>query len=391
MITREENERWTRVGPGTPAGEMLRRYWWPIAFSEELLGPLEKGRPRKVRLLSEDFVLFRDGSGRVGMIESQCAHRRAPMEYGRVEQNGVRCCYHGWVWDVHGRCLETPCEEPDSNLKDRVKMKAYPVQEAAGLIFAYIGPRPAPLLPRYDMLVHASGTRYVWGFTDYCNWLQSAENAADATHLAWLHAGPYPMYAGKRLNVEYFPREYGLDYISHVDGLPADKCSSVIFPSGNRFAGARVEQNGQSRQNMLFRTPQDDITTLNFFISVYPSTDGSLIHKTQAPPDRPHPGPWMPTVRGVYPSGDEQWWGVHSSAQDRMAQEGQGLIYDRSTENLGSSDRGVALYRRMLRESIQAVEEGRDPLGVIRDPAKNTIIEFGTRLHAIEPALQVTA
>jgi 5,5'-dehydrodivanillate O-demethylase len=268
-------------------------------------------------------------------------------------------------------------------------MASCPVQEAAGLVFAYIGPQPAPLLPKYDMLVQASGTRYVWGFTDHCNWVQSAENAADATHLAWLHAGPYPMYAGKRINAEYFERSYGLDYVSHVDGLPADKCSSLIFPSGNRFAGARVEQNGLSRQNMLFRVPVNDTTTNNVFISVYPSADGKLVHKTQAPPDRPYNGSWMPTARGVYPPGDEAWWGVHSAAQDRMVQEGQGEIYDRSTENLGSSDRGVALYRRMLRESIEAVAEGRDPKGVIRDPSRNTVIEFGTRLHAIEPAMQV--
>jgi 5,5'-dehydrodivanillate O-demethylase len=385
MITKEENERWTRVGRGTPGGEMLRRYWWPVGFSDEIHG----ARPKKVQLLGEDFVLFRDGAGRLGMLESQCAHRRAPMQYGRVEKQGIRCCYHGWLWDAHGRCLETPCEEPGSTLKDRVKMASCPVQEAAGLVFAYIGPQPAPLLPKYDMLVQASGTRYVWGFTDHCNWVQSAENAADATHLAWLHAGPYPMYAGKRINAEYFERSYGLDYVSHVDGLPADKCSSLIFPSGNRFAGARVEQNGLSRQNMLFRVPVNDTTTNNVFISVYPGADGKLVHKTQAPPDRPYNGSWMPTARGVYPPGDEAWWGVHSAAQDRMVQEGQGEIYDRSTENLGSSDRGVALYRRMLRESIEAVAEGRDPKGVIRDPSRNTVIEFGTRLHAIEPAMQV--
>jgi 5,5'-dehydrodivanillate O-demethylase len=389
MITREENERWTQVGKGTPGGEMLRRYWWPVAFSDEVKGPSEKGRPHKVRLLGEDFVVFRDGSGRVGMIEPQCAHRRAPMQYGRVENEGIRCCYHGWKFDVHGRCLETPCEEPESTLKDRVKLSAYPAQEAAGLVFVYIGPQPAPLLPKYDMLVHASGTRYVWGFTDHCNWVQSAENAADPPHLAWLHAGPYPMFAGKRIKAEFFERPWGIEYVSHVEGLPADKSSSVIFPSGNRFAGARVEQNGLSRQNMLFRVPLDDAMTSNVFISLYPTADGKLVHKTEAPPDRPHRGPWIPTERGVYPPGDEQWWGVHSSMQDRMAQEGQGPIYDRSRENLGSSDRGVALYRRLLRESIQAVEEGRDPRGVIRDPAKNTVIEFGTRLHAIESALQV--
>src|SRR6185503_17330998 len=174
MITREENEAWTRVGPGTPGGEMLRRYWWPIAFSAEIKGPEAKGRPRKVKLLGEEFVLFRDGAGRVGMVEPQCAHRHAPLEYGRVEKHGLRCCYHGWVFDASGKCLETPCEDDGSTLKDRVSVKAYPTQEAAGLVFAYIGAAPAPLLPKYDLLVHASGTRYVYGNSNNCNWVQTA-------------------------------------------------------------------------------------------------------------------------------------------------------------------------------------------------------------------------
>src|SRR3954471_19557226 len=123
MITREENESWTRVGPGTPGGAMLRRYWWPVTFSDDVKGPSQQGRPKKVRLLGEDFVLFRDGNGRIGMVESQCAHRRAPMEYGRVEADGIRCCYHGWKFDTHGRCLETPCEDEGSTLKDRVRLK----------------------------------------------------------------------------------------------------------------------------------------------------------------------------------------------------------------------------------------------------------------------------
>jgi 5,5'-dehydrodivanillate O-demethylase len=383
MISREENERWTRVGPGTPGGEMLRRYWWPIAFSDGIDGP----RPRKVRLLGEDFVLFRDGDGRLGMLESQCAHRRAPMEYGRVEAGGVRCCYHGWLWSPEGRCLETPCEEPGSTLKDRVRMKAYPVQVAAGLVFAYIGPQPAPLLPRYDMLVHASGTRYVYGNDNHCNWLQTAENAADLTHLNWLHAGPYPMYAGKPSRLEYQERDYGFDYTSTVPGMPAENFGSVIFPCHNRFASARTEQGG-SRQNMLFRTPQDDTTTLNFFITVIPREDGTLEHHTEMPPERPRRGPFVYNERGVYSPADDGWWGVSSFDQDRMVVEGQGPIYDRTGENLASSDRGIAIYRRMLKESLAAVAEGRDPIGVIRDAA-HPVLEFGTRLHRMEPPLRV--
>jgi 5,5'-dehydrodivanillate O-demethylase len=384
MITKEENERWTRVGRGTPGGDMLRRYWWPIAFADDIKG----AHPKKVRLLGEDFVLFRDGSGRIGMLESQCAHRRAPMQYGRVEKEGIRCCYHGWLWNADGRCLETPCEEPGSTLKDRVKMTAYPVREAAGLAFVYVGPQPAPLLPNYDMLVHASGTRYVYGNDNHCNWLQMAENASDITHLNWLHAGPYPMFAGKRSTIEYQERAYGFDYTTTTEGLPAENFGSVIFPCHNRFASARTEQGG-SRQNMLFRVPVDDTRTLNFFITVIPREDGKLDHHTAMPPERRQPKAWVDNVYGVYAPTEDGWWAVSSFDQDRMVVEGQGQIYDRTTENLASSDRGIAIFRRMLRESLDSVSRGGDPVGVFRDPAQNKILEFGTRLHKLEPALRV--
>ncbi len=286
------------------------------------------------------------------------------------------------MFDVKGRCLDTPCEEPESALKDRINVSAYVAQEAAGLIFAYIGPQPAPQLPRYDILVKDTGIRYVWGFTDHCNWVQSAENAADGAHLSWLHAGPYPMYAGKRPKVDYRRAPYGIDYYSTVPGLPKDKRSTLIFPSANRFESGRAEQIGGLRQNILFRTPQDDIHTLNFFITLYPSIDGALVHHTDTPPELPR-GPWIATERGVYPPGDEQWWGVESIMQDRMVQEGQGLILDRSTENLGGSDRGVVLFRQLLKESIDAVQNGEDPIGIVRDEASNPVLDFGTHMHEV--------
>jgi 5,5'-dehydrodivanillate O-demethylase oxygenase subunit len=386
MISPEENERWTRVAKGTPAGEMLRRYWWPVAFSDEIKGP----RPKKVRLLAEDFVLFRDGKGQVGMLEPQCAHRRAAMQYGRVEDAGIRCCYHGWLWSTSGQCLETPCEEPDSTLKHRVKMAAYPVQELGGMVFVYIGPQPAPLLPKYDLLVQPSGTRYLYGTTNHCNWLQNAENAADLTHLGWLHGGPYPVYAKKRLQVDYVEKDYGFDYSITAPGVPAENLGSILFPCGNRIARGRVEQGGVGWHNIMFRVPRDDTTTLNLFLSYIATNDGKLTQYNQSPPDRPKHGPWMHTERGVYPAGDEDWWGVASWDQDRMVLESQGAIYDRTTETLAASDRGVALYRRMLRDAIQAVEEGRDPPGIVRDPSKNKVIKFAAHIHNFAPPLHQT-
>src|SRR5437870_1671310 len=138
----EENEMLTRAGPGTPAGEMLRRYWHPIAFSREL-----KGRPKRRTLLGEDLVLFRDEQGRLGLLALRCSHRGTSLEYGHLEDGGLRCCYHGWLYDVEGRVLDQPGEPTDSTFRERVRHPAYKVQELAGIVFAYLGPEPAPLLP----------------------------------------------------------------------------------------------------------------------------------------------------------------------------------------------------------------------------------------------------
>ena len=146
-MTPEQNERLTRVGPGTPCGEMLRRYWWPIWFTE-----LVTDKPVPVRLLGEDLVLFRNADGGTGLLDRRCPHRGASLELGRVEDDGIRCCYHGWKFAADGACLDMPAEPPGTPLINEVHQTAYVTQETAGLVFAYLGPLPAPLLPRYDLL-----------------------------------------------------------------------------------------------------------------------------------------------------------------------------------------------------------------------------------------------
>ncbi|HEY1371017.1 MAG TPA: Rieske 2Fe-2S domain-containing protein, partial [Candidatus Binatia bacterium] len=177
----EENETLTRVGRGTPGGEMLRRYWQPIALSREL-----KNRPLKRRLLGEDLVLFRDDRGRPGLLTLRCAHRGTSLEFGHVEDGGLRCCYHGWLYDVEGKVLEQPGEPADSSYKGRVRQPAYKVQELAGIVFAYLGPDPAPLLPRYDVLVRDDGVRALNARIVHCNFLQMVENSVDQHHFKWL-------------------------------------------------------------------------------------------------------------------------------------------------------------------------------------------------------------
>ncbi len=183
MLTVEQNGRITRVGPGTPMGELMRRYWHPIAAAGELV----KNPTKAVRLLGEDLVLYRNRSGTIGLIEASCAHRRGNLLFGIPEDEGLRCPYHGWLYDETGQCIETPAEAEDSTFATRVKLKAYPVEELGGLIFAYMGPDPRPLLPRYYPFVEPGMTRSIGWAVVPCNWLQVMENSLDPMHGEFLH------------------------------------------------------------------------------------------------------------------------------------------------------------------------------------------------------------
>ena len=185
MLTREENEILTQVGRGKPAGEMLRRYWMPVAC----VGELTDEKPIKpFRLLGEDLVVYRDRKGRYGVVGEQCPHRSASLAFGRVDEEGIRCPYHGWKFDCTGKCLEQPAEPASGGFKDKIKHTAYPVEKMGGLLWAYLGPEPRPLLPRWDVLCWENGKRWIEKHEVYnCNWLQPMENSVDPSHLYWLH------------------------------------------------------------------------------------------------------------------------------------------------------------------------------------------------------------
>src|SRR6185295_10467373 len=185
MLTREENEMLTRVGPGTPAGDLLRRYWLPVGVASELT---EENPTQVVRILGETLVLFRDKSGNVGLLEDRCPHRGVSLSYGRVEARGIACAYHGWLYDIKGNCLDTPAEPPESKFCLTVKQKAYPVQKLAGLYWAYFGPQPAPVMPKYDVWARTDGWHWLRALPQLdCNWLQAMENSVDTAHLHILH------------------------------------------------------------------------------------------------------------------------------------------------------------------------------------------------------------
>jgi phenylpropionate dioxygenase-like ring-hydroxylating dioxygenase large terminal subunit len=258
-MTPEENEMFTRVGRGTPAGEMLRRYWWPVWFSE-----LVVSRPVPVRILGEDLILFRDATGETGLLDRRCPHRGASLELGRVEADGIRCCYHGWKFDRAGRCLDMPAEPENTPLKGEVRQTAYMTQEAGGLVFAYLGPRPAPLLPKYDLLFREDCHRVVYSKEEHCNWLQRAENGYDPHHLMALHAPGYPQIALKPAKISWEKAWYGCRTLQqYPDSLV--NVTHQIFPSHTRRLAARAGD--EPRHYLNLRVPTDDTTTTTFFLS----------------------------------------------------------------------------------------------------------------------------
>jgi len=374
VLTKEENELMTRVGPGTPAGEMLRRYWWPVAFSEEVT---RDNGPRKVRLLGEDFVLFRDGQGKLGLVELHCSHRGTSLEFGRVEENGIRCCYHGWLYDTRGNCLDQPAEPADSTFKDRVKHPAFHAQDAGGLVMAYVGPEPAPLLPSYDLLVREDGCRVVGGGEEFCNWLQRAENSADGAHSIALHAAGYPNMAMKRPTIKWEPTAFGIKETTLVEGVSKPRISHFVFPSHIRHSAARIDE--APRQVIRFRVPTDDYKTTTYHIDFYPHKDGKPVR-----PELLKTGKFDKAEPGVYQRVQDGWWNLPNREQDRVAQETQGPIADRTKEHLASSDQGILMLRKMIRESIDAVQQGKDPFGVIRNEQKNGPITFDSSRDAVE-------
>jgi 5,5'-dehydrodivanillate O-demethylase len=349
----------TRVGPGTPGGEMLRRYWWPVWFEEKI-----ENKPIMIKLLGESFVLFRDGKGRLGMLDHICSHRRASLEFGRVEEQGIRCCYHGWLYRADGQCVEMPAEPPGSRLCEEVKQRAAQIQVAAGLVFAYIGPAPAPVLPRYDLLALDDCDRTIWASDDHCNWAQRAENGMDPYHSMALHASVYPSIALKRPEIEYQPTWYGFRTASQYPG-GATNIVHDIFPSSTRRHNARA---GSTPSDFFhIRVPTDDVTTTTFFVESRFKPNGPYKRECRG---------LQHNTPGVYKRVEDGWWGLASEDQDRAAQESQGPIHDRTKEILGTSDRGVVLWRKVAFDSIAAVQAGRDPHGIVRDAGRNDVVRF---------------
>ena len=312
-----------------------------------------KGAPVKVRLLGEDFVLFRDGGDELGLLDLHCSHRGTSLEFRRVEGNGIRCCYHGWLYDRRGKCLEQPAEPEDSTFKDRIQHPAYHAREAAGLVFAYIGPEPAPLLPGYDLLVRSDGCRIVGGGEEFCNWLQRAENSADGAHSIALHAAGYPNMAMKRPTINWEQSKFGIKETTWVEGVSKPRISHFIFPSHIRHSAARVGEN--PRQVIRFRVPTDDFKTTTYWIDFYPHRDGQptqpALLKTQGFKKRARRLQTRFRTAG----------GISTRMNKTASRKRTKGHADRTKEHLASSDQRVIMLRKMIRDSIDAVQAGKIP------------------------------
>jgi 5,5'-dehydrodivanillate O-demethylase oxygenase subunit len=368
MLTREANERLTATGPGTPMGTLLRCYWHPIATTFEL----DSEPVLPVRLLGENLVLYRDDDGRLGLVAERCPHRGASLSYGIPEPEGLRCPYHGWLFSAEGRCLEQPAEPPFSTFHNRIRIPAYPVQEMGGLVWAYLGKQPAPLLPRYDLFVEENRERRIGISRVPCNWLQIMENSVDPVHLEYLH-GKYTNYVMGRqgrsdvAQVRHHERiafdvfEHGISKRRLLEGQSED-CDEwrvghpILFP-----CILAVGDNSYPRFDI--RVPLDDTNTLHYWYEALPRAPGS--------PEQQH----VPAEEWQYLEKNGRMLVETVAGQDIMAWVTQGPNSDRSTERLGTSDKGVILLRTLLNEQMEIVARGGDPLGVIRDPARNTIIE----------------
>ena len=365
MLSKEDNERLIRVGPCTPMGELLRRYWMPIGALTEF----DKISVKPIRLLSEDLVLYKDLEGTYGLIDRHCAHRRADLSYGFVEACGLRCNYHGWRFDETGRCIEQPYDDiaaPDARFKDKVRIKSYPVAVRAGLIWAYLGPEPAPLVPNWEPFTWKNGFRQIVFAEVPCNWFQCQENSIDPVHFEWMHMnwnvrlrGELGPYSPKHLKVEFDEFEYGFVYRRIREGMmqsdPLWTIGRVCLWPNALFTGSHFE----------WRVPIDDENTLSVTWAF------ERVPKEQEPYEQ---GP-IPSWHGpIKNSATGRWLNSHVMNQDFVAWAGQGTVADREKEHLGLSDRGILMLRKRFFEDLERLSVGDDPKGVIRDQHINACV-----------------
>ncbi len=386
MLTKAQNELLTRTDAGTPMGELFRRYWIPVLLSEQL--PEPDCAPVQVRILGEELVAFRDSNGRIGLLAEHCSHRGTSLFYGRNEECGLRCVYHGWKYDVEGNVLDTPAEPAGSTFKNRLKHTAYPTHEAAGVVFAYMGPpEHQPLFPNYCWADLPAGHFMATKSIQDCNYLQGVEGECDSTHLTFLHrffngADPRGHLLQHPLS-EYTIEEtdWGLRLVAVREPEPGKgyvRVSSIVLPAACFIPGAT--------KSVHFYTPIDDHHSWRF----------NLNYQVEAPLDTSRLSgmvePWfdenyvkLRNITNHYLIDREKQktenftgLGLNFVVHDSMATETMGPLFDRSREHLGASDKAVIAMRRYLLDLVDAFQKGAPPVGPVFDEAENVFTHVDT-------------
>ena len=370
-----------RVGPGTPGGKYLRSFWWPVALSEEV-----KDIPVPVNILGEELVLFRDLSGHLALLDRHCAHRRASLEYGRIEEQGIRCAYHGWYFHRQGAILDRPAEPIKTT--SSIRQNWYPVRELGGFVFAHLGPdkESPPPLPRYDVLV-GDGYRVTergdaeTGKAYNCNWLQGVENTTDTTHLAFLHGIVDGCPAFKAVEGDYGVKIFILAPGSKPNTVRVRRRCTVL-PTINRKSrepkGKDPDGLRAAVQQAIWIVPIDDTRCEEMRLTVYsaPPKDkryhGVYRDRAKQKERKPYDRRLYGDITGIVP------------LEDKAMVESQGPIVDRTLEHPGYGDRAILLLRKMIREGVADVANGQRPRGVLQEESPMIDLDIGFEEYEID-------
>lgn len=384
MLSKEDNELLTRVGPGTPMGQLMRRYWVPALLSSEVSEP--DGAPVRVKLLGETLVAFRDTNGRVGLLNEFCAHRGTSLFLGRNEECGLRCVYHGWKYDVAGNCVDMPTELPESNYKSKIRLEAYPTVELGGVVWAYLGlPDARPALPRFEWTRLKGTHRVVTKTWEECNWLQALEGGIDSMHASTLHTviSPNTTRAGLRgiwtkptvLKDEVELTDYGHVYASIrpiEDKRYWVRVYHYVLPFHTFFPYELGEDGAEYKPiiNGHIFVPVDDENTIVYNL-IGKFGEDPLTHLERDALERSRgrgPGELTADFRKVRTKANnwlidrkvqktETYSGIEGvNTQDHAVQESMGPIVDRTQEHLGTTDAAVIATRRLLLRVVRSLE-----------------------------------
>src|SRR5262245_31194856 len=398
MITAEENNLLTQTDAKTPCGELLRRYWQPVALSEELP---KGGAPLSVRILGENLVLFRDDHDRPGLLGLHCSHRGTDLSYGRVEDGGLRCIDHRWLYDMFGRVLDQPGGPGGGANRQEIRHRAHPCQEAGGVIFTYMGPGDPPLLPNYEFLTIPAAHRTVVKIHEECNYLQGNEGNIDPVHLSYLHQClDEAQIARRRMvpgsnssdntllgeditpTIEVEITDFGLR-IYTLRSAGRDKrylrVTNFVMPNLAVFGGAGVG----SGYSIHWHVPIDDTSHWKYIFSFSRENPLDEFMRTRTRAELTGDYRLTRTAANRYLQDRESMktqtftgMGLNFQAHDAFATESPGAVQDRTAEHLVTSDKAIVAARKLLMSAMRDAKNGRDPQHVIRDADANRLLHL---------------